>query len=500
MNRLGKVSLILSLFCFLVTVGLKLALSGWMPFLSLGLGAALFFFVFALVLNIKYLKVLLKSESLHFVGKSLLVILLSFILLVSLNYIVFKVNFFKDMTANKIHSLHPLTVSLLKALPEKVEFFYFHVDNEFVKGFEKIVRDEVQRYKNINSYIAFHSHSVFKRPDLAKEFKVADEQSTLYLRYKGRVQRVSDLKEVDIMNALLKLTKDPKKIYFLSSHKTRQIDNSSTFGLSTMKEQLERLHYQLDNLVGLQQIPEDAALLVIVGPKQPLLPQETLLLEKYLRTGGSLLLALDPGESGGYESLLKSYGIHFKNNFIFDEQNQAGQSPLLVITHSGEARHEVPRSLKNGQNPFFFISSSLEILPDPVEGRQVSSLLEYLPTAIARVDIDPQSEVVKTGRMSAAVISEGLEDSDFYRLAVVGDSDFLTNQFSQQAGTFDFIISLVSYLSKDEDLLKVRPSLPEATPLTLTQTQLNLYFLFFILPYAFIFFVAALFFKLRRFF
>ncbi len=500
MNRLGKVSLILSLFCFLVTVGFKLALSGWMPFLSLGLGVALFFFVFALVVNIKYLKVLLKSESLHFVGKSLLVIFLSFVLLVSLNYIVFKINFFKDMTDNKIHSLQPLTVSLLRALPEKVEFFYFHVDNEFVKGFEKIVRDEVQRYKNINNNIIFHSYSVFKRPDLAKEFKVADEQSTLYLRYKGRIQRVSDLKEVDILNALLKLTKDPKKIYFLSSHKTRQIDDSSTFGLSSMKEQLERLHYQLDNLKSLDQIPVDATLLAIVGPRQQFLPQETLLLEKYLRAGGSLLMALDPGESGGYESFLKAFGIQFENNFIFDEQSQVGQSPLLVITHGGEDLHEVPRSLTDGQNPFFFISSSVEVLPEKVEGRQISSLLEYLPTAKARADIDPKSDVVKSGRMRAAVLSEGLEESDFYRLAVVGDSDFLTNQFSQQAGTFDFIVSLVSYLSKDEDLLKVRPSLPEATPLTLTQTQLNLYFLFFILPYAFIFFAGALFFKLRRFF
>ena len=500
MNRLGKVSLILSLLCFLITVGLKIALSGWMPFLSLGLGAALFFFAFALLLNIKYLKVLLKSESLHFVGKSFLVIFLTFVLIVSLNFIFFKVNIFRDVTDNKINSLNPLTVSLLKALPDKLEFFYFHVDNEHVKGFEKIVRDEIQRYKNINNHVVFRSHSVFKRPDLAKEFKVGDEQSTLYLRYKGRIQRISDLKEMDIMNALLKLTKDPKNIYFLTSHKTRQIDDSSTFGLSAMKEQLERLHYQLDNLTDLRRIPEDAALLVIVGPRQQLLPQEAQLLEKYLRKGGSLLLALDPGESVGFESLLKAYGIQFQNDFIFDEQSQVGQSPLLVITHSGESQHEVPRNLTGGQNPFFFISSSLEILPDQAEGRQVSPLLEYLPSAKGRSDIDPQSEVLNTGKLNAALISEGLEGYDFYRLAVVGDSDFLTNQFSQQAGTFDFIISLLSYLSKDEDLLRMRPSLPKSTPLTLTQTQLNLYFVFFILPYALIFFVAALFFKLRRFF
>ena len=88
-----------------------------------------------------------------------------------------------------------------------------------------------------------------------------------------------------------------------------------------MKEQLERLHYQLDNLTDLRRIPEDAALLVIVGPRQQLLPQEAQLLEKYLRKGGSLLLALDPGESVGFESLLKAYGIQFQNDFIFDEQS-----------------------------------------------------------------------------------------------------------------------------------------------------------------------------------
>jgi ABC-type uncharacterized transport system involved in gliding motility auxiliary subunit len=499
-NRLGKFSLILSALCLVFTLGIKVALSGWMPFMSFGLGFALLFFIVALLLNIGFLKVLFKSESMHFLVKSLLVILVSFVLLFSMNYIVLKQGWFVDITHNKINSLQPLTVSLLRALPEKAQFFYFHVGNEHVKGFEAIVRDEVKRYQEINDRIEFYSHSVFQRPDLAKEFKVGDEPSTLFLRYKGRIQRVSDLEESEFLNAFLKLTKPAKKIYFLHSHQARQIDDETTFGLITIKQQLERLHYQVESLPELSELPKDIVLLVWVGPKEPLTPAEAQILDDYLKQGGALFLALDPGETVGFDSILGNYALQFENNFIFDGQAPAGQSPLLAIVHPGQSNHQVSRSLNEGDNGFFFVASALKILESSTEGQRVSPLLEYLPTAKAHSDISAESPVVGQGRQIAAAISEGVKGQDFYRLAVVGDSDFMTNQFSQQPGTFDFIMSLFSYLSKDEDLLKMRPQLPDATPLTLTQTQLNLYFLFFILPFAIMFFIIALFFKLRRYF
>ena len=51
----------------------------------------------------------------------------------------------------------------------------------------------------------------------------------------------------------------------------------------------------------------------------------------------------------------------------------------------------------------------------------------------------------------------------------------------------------MNYLSRDEDLLKLKPPRPKTTYLILSQTHLNLFILFFVLPMMGLFFLVALF-------
>ena len=215
MNMLGKISLLLSLICVLLTFGLKLAFSGWMPYIGFGLGSGLFFFLFALVINYKFVRSFLRSESLHFLIKSSVVIILLCLVLFFANFIVASQKLSFDVTENKIHSLPKLTRALIKALPEDFNFYYFHVGNAKVRGFEGRIREAMVPYLELSSKLHFQSFNVFKRPDLAQKFKVGDEESSLFAEFKGRITRVSDLNETAITNALLKLTKKAKKIYFL---------------------------------------------------------------------------------------------------------------------------------------------------------------------------------------------------------------------------------------------------------------------------------------------
>lgn len=498
MNLLGKISLAISLFCFLLTMGFKVALSGWIPFIGWGFGFGLFFLVFALVINIGFLKGLLKSESLHFVGKSLVLILLSAAILFVVNFIVFKQDLKVDITENKIHSLSKLSQALIKALPEDLNFYYFHVGNDKVIGYESKVREELKPFMDLNSRVHLYSHSVFQRPDLAKKFKTGNEESSLYVEYQDRIERVSTLTESSIINAVLKLTKKQKKIYFLTGHDERQIQDDSTFGLKGLRDQLQRLHFKLDQLQSLQNLPDDIAILAIVGPRKPFSDQEISDLQRYLDRDGVVLIAMDPGEDLSLNKLLVRFGLELTNHFVVSTQKQASQSEFLVLTYAGQAAHEIPNSMIPGENPVLFLSSSLKVYPEMDEMR-VTSVLEHLPNNVARDDIAPGRPIVNKGQQTAAAISEGLGASHF-RLAVVADSDFMTNQYYAQPGNFNFILSVLTYLSKDEDLLKMKPPVPKTTYLVMTETQLKMYFLFYILPFAFVFFIFALFFKLRRYF
>ena len=506
MNLLGKISLILSLFSFLLTLGFKIALNGWMPFMFFGFGFGLFFLIFAVAVNFKNFKALMGSKPLHFLAKNSLTLGLTILLLGALNYIFSQKPLVFDLTDNKIHSLSSFTRELINSLDEEVNFYYLHVDNERVMGYKSIVKKEVEKFRILNPKIHFESYSVFKRPDLAKRFGVIDDESSLLVEYKGRVQRIYQLGEKAFVNALLKLIKTPKKLYFLQLKDERELESPSTFGLKGFKQQLERLHYQLDTINSLEKLPGDMAVLALVGSRKPFSEEERGQLNLYLKKGGALFVALDPGEDHKLNPLLKNYGVQVEDHFVFADETQVGQSRLMVFTHKGESQHRVIRGLEEGQNPVLFLSSSVSVLDkasmeaDRSFSFKVTPLLEHLPTSRGYKDIDPSSPVVSEGRLWASVMSEGQGKEKNFRLAVVADSDFITNQFYSKKANFDFAFNLFSYLSQDEDLLKIKPGLSKTTHLILTQTQMNHYFIFFILPFPFVFFILSVFFKLRGFF
>ena len=474
-----------------------------MPFMFFGFGFGFFFLIFSIAINLKYFKALISLKSFHFIVKNTLVTGLLVTFLTALNYIFFHQPLFFDITDNKIHSLSPFTRELVNSLDDKTHFHYLHVDNKRVRGYENLLRKEVRKYQALNPKIHFQSHSVFKRPDLVKKFGLGDEESSLFVEFKGRIQRIFDLDERAFANVFLKLIKPPKKLYFLQLKDERHLESDSTFGLKGLKGQLERLHYQVDRMESLEKFPEDLSVLALIGSRKPFSEEERGQLDSYLQRGGSLLVALDPGEDHNLNPLLKTYGLQVDNNFIFSGQAQVGQSKLLVLTHKGGEDHRVNRGIREGQNPALFLSSSVSISEESLLEKKkfkITPVLEYLPDSTGHIDIDPSSPVVSQGRQWASVISEGRQGNNNFRLAVVGDSDFLTNQFYSHQANFDFALNLFYYLSQDEDLLKIKTPLPKTTDLRLTQTQMNHYFIFFVLPLPFIFFILSAFFKLRRFF
>lgn len=499
MNLLGKISLFFSLFCFLVTLGLKLATSGWMPFMTFGFGFGAFFLVFAVAINLKFFFSVLQSESLHYVLKSFVSVALVVFIALTLNYIFYKKSKPIDLTANQIHSLAPLTKALVGALPNEMTIHYFHTGDGRTKGFEVQVRSFVQPFLEISDKLKFQSHSIFKRPDLVNRFKLGDEESALFIEYGDRVQRVSDLKEAAVTDSILKLTKDPKKIYFINAYDERSLGDSSSFGLSEIRVQLERLHYKVEPLESLKVIPKDAAVIVLAGTRQPVPTDDINRLNSYLQSGGALLIAVDPGEEHNLDNFLKSYGVEIKNSFVFAAQARPGQSKLLAPTHRGRSQHEISGFIAEGKNPYLYVSTSLEMGKEPAEDVQLTSILEHIPDSVGRADLIETSEVVTRGTQIAGLIVEGQNDH-YFRMVVMADSDFMTNNFYKMAGNFDLIMGIFNYLSKDEDLLKMKSPVAQTTYLLLTQTQLNLYFLFFVIPFALFFFIVGLFFRLRRMF
>ena len=162
-----------------------------------------------------------------------------------------------------------------------------------------------------------------------KEYKV-DTYGTIVIEYMGRTERVTTDAEQDITNALIKVVNPTaKKVYFLSGHGEKDPGNSDRkIGYSTIADSLKRDNYEFATLALAQtnEIPMDATVLVIAGPRTDLLEQEVPLITAYLTSrSGKLLVLLDPPENikepatmPRLTGLLDEWGIKATESVVVD--------------------------------------------------------------------------------------------------------------------------------------------------------------------------------------
>ena len=112
----------------------------------------------------------------------------------------------------------------------------------------------------------------------------------------------SKLKKLDkdVQTKLGKVARDQRVAYLVTGHGERSTSPKADDppGLKGAKEVLKQLNYKVKNL-GLKEglsedVPEDATLVILAGPRNPMLPQEMEALIRYLEGGGSMMLLVDP--------------------------------------------------------------------------------------------------------------------------------------------------------------------------------------------------------------
>ena len=148
------------------------------------------------------------------------------------------------------------------------------------------------------------------------------------LDYQGRRQMADQTDENSITNALRKvLKKERQKVYFLAGHGERDLDDPKPGGFQVAKTSLDNEGYEVEslNLLTRGAVPQDAAVVIVAGPKKPLLSTEVQALKAYLEKGGRLFIMLEAFEDGGLQGFLAGYGVGLDNGLILDV-NQVSQS------------------------------------------------------------------------------------------------------------------------------------------------------------------------------
>ncbi len=123
-------------------------------------------------------------------------------------------------------------------------------------------------------------------------------------------------------------------------------------GLAKARHALETLNYKAEKVSLLQQANGLAGcgVLVVAGPKVPLLPAEVEAIRAYLVAGGNALFLLDPFVATGLEPVIREYGIVVDDDIVIDEASHfwadvsspGGQRLQPAPDHPRPAAHLLP--------------------------------------------------------------------------------------------------------------------------------------------------------------
>lgn len=443
------------------------------------------------VLRFQEIKSNLSSRSAKFGSNATMMVLFVFGILVVVNILFARFTYRLDTTASKMYSLADQTRKVLKNLDKDVQVYGF-----FKSGEEGRAQEFMTEYGHFSSRLKAEFIDPDKKPGMAKKYGVKS-YGTLVVECEDKQEKIHDVTEEAITNALIKVTrKGVKKIYFTTGHGEKDYESSEKTGLSKAKDAIAELNYDMDKIFLVQppdSIPADCALLIVAGPQTDLLQPERAKIDAYLKRGGKLMLMLEPESPPSYSDLLKDWGVNVGNDLIV-ELSPIGQlfgaGPIMPVVNS-YAKHAISKGF-NGMMTLFPQARSVPKAADVPTGETVTEIAktsnnswgETSPLgADGKVGFDAATD--NKGPLAIFTVSEKKAENpqktdDAYglgvgdvktRLAVFGDSDFATNAYFNFQANGNLFLNTVNWLAEEEDLISIRPHDPEDRRLSLTAKQ-----------------------------
>lgn len=394
-----------------------------------------------------------------------------------------------DLTSNRRLSLSPQTVQLLENLKTDVTATAFFRSDQPGK---KVAEDLFKQYEaRANGRFKWKLADPDREPGLARRYGV-ESYGTVVLEAGAKSEKVLDAEEEKITNGLVKVTREGKlKVYVTRGHGELEIGNTDRQGFSEAKAAMERANYEVAELVLAREakVPDDAALVILPGPRTDLLPTETDALEAYLGRGGKLLAmvpsALDPqaAKNQSLKKFLGKQGVTVHDDLVIE------LNPIGRIFGYGP---EVPIVLQYDQHPItremgslmtvFPLTRSIALATPAPSGLNLQSLAktseqswgETNLTEVQRGEVKPDPTDPK-GPLTVAAAAT----ANKARIVVFGAPGVAANQFlgSQSVGNRDFFLNAVSWLTEQEDLIAIRPKDTKQTPVLLNSQQAQAVFL-----------------------
>ena len=420
-------------------------------------------------------------------------------ILIAINYLSTKYNKRWDLTAARQFSLSDQSKKVLHDLKEPVRIRVFARSEEFQR-----FRDRLDEYSYQSKQVTTEYIDPEKRPGLAQQYGVTS-LGTVVFDYHGRTEKVTSEGEQELTNALIKVIQGRQpKIYFTQGHGEKDTTGAEPTGFNGIGGALTSDNFTVEKIVLAQvkEVPADADVLVIAGPKTDFLGPEIDELKAYLARGGKLFVMLDPvlkpdqPQPTGLQALLKDWGIEAGNDLVLDVSGMGrliGTDESVPVAAPPYPAHAITQGFN--LLTAYPLARSMSPIEGGVNGRTAQKVIETGPRSWGETDLKSLSaqqpakldDVDKKGPVSLAVAVSGPATNApapkeppapgetpkqvEARIVAMGDADFASNNALGVQGNRDLFLNIVNWLAQQENLISIRPKDPEDRRITLTADQ-----------------------------
>ncbi len=381
-----------------------------------------------------------------------------------LAFLAHEYRFQRDLTHANRNTLSAATLEVLKQLDGPLHITAFAMP-QTVRGQDvhKWIREVLRTYQRAKPDLAL---TIVDPREDPKAALAAGVQTTneLLIEYRKRSERLSVAEinnEQAVANALMRLARGAERlVLWLDGHGERRLNGIANHDLGEFGRQLQLKGFRLNslNLALAQEVPANAALLVVASPQVDLLPAEVDKIRRHLAASGNLLWLIDPGPLRGMQPIAEILGLVLTPGIVVDpEASRFNTSPTIAVGAT-YGRHPITNVL--AKNTFFPVARQIGTTEN--EEWRVTPLVEvaqrgWVETGKLDGNISFDKNRDFAGPVNIATAFERTVGDRNQRVVVVGTGEFLANAYLGNLGNLDLGVNIMNWLTGDDRMITIQP-------------------------------------------
>ncbi|MCK5250040.1 MAG: GldG family protein [Spirochaetaceae bacterium] len=421
-------------------------------------------------------------------GISSLITIAVLVGIIIINILAGGLNLQADLTAKKLYTLTDETKGFLEGLERDVEIIALYEPGKEPES----IMETVYKYDRLSRKVSISILDPDREPGLVARFTEEDtpvargsfivnsgdnfrvitamDMFNVSYNQQGQPQVLSQKIEQQITSAMAYVVSGrTPKIYEITGHRETPL---AAMGYGSM---LSQANYELEEIsLIISGIPEDAALMTLIGPRSDLSEAETEKLDAYLASGGSLFTALDISQEPmtNLFSLLERWDIEVRNGLVLETRAnrliaEFGDNPFVFAPYLSD--HEAVTPLAEAKmDPIF--QASLGFRRTDAEQRQLEYFTLLSSSEDSRLRTDLISEISGNPSpipgdengpvdVAAAVRQRNMDtyEPEGATIVVLGSASTLKGLgfLGQIKANADMVMNLVNWTMNDDSIINV---------------------------------------------